>query len=44
MGKFLIIQPTFYRDHEKGTLHHSKGRSLVGSTLPYLAAENFDGA
>lgn len=38
MPKLLIIQPTFYQDPENGILHKSKRRSLVGLTLPYLAA------
>jgi radical SAM superfamily enzyme YgiQ (UPF0313 family) len=38
MAKLLIIQPTFYQDSAKGILHKSKGRSLIGLTLPYLAA------
>ena len=38
MGKLLIIQPTFYQDPSRGVLHKSRRRSLVGLTLPYLAA------
>ena len=38
MGKLLIIQPTFYVDAEGRILHKSKRRSLVGLSLPYLAA------
>lgn len=35
--RLLIVQPT-YRTSPGGPLHKSKGRQLVGLTLPYLAA------
>ncbi len=38
MYKLKIIQPTFYSDGSKTRLYKSKRRSLVGLTLPYLAA------
>ncbi len=38
MAKLLIIQPTFYQDPARGILHKGKRRSLIGLTLPYLAA------
>ncbi len=38
MHKLKIIQPTFYSDGSKTRLYKTKRRSLVGLTLPYLAA------
>jgi radical SAM superfamily enzyme YgiQ (UPF0313 family) len=36
--KLLIIQPSHYRSKSDLTLHKTKKRSVVGLTLPYLAA------
>ncbi len=36
--KLLIIQPSHYRSRSNLTLHKVKRRTLVGLTLPYLAA------
>jgi len=36
--KLLIIQPSHYRSRSSLTLHKVKQRTLVGLTLPYLAA------
>ncbi len=37
-AKLLIIQPSHYRSRSNLTLHKVKRRTLVGLTLPYLAA------
>ncbi len=36
-NRLLIVQPT-YQEYPGGPLHKTKGRSLMGLTLPYLAA------
>ena len=36
--KLMIIQPTYYRSRSDRTLYKTKNRTLVGMTLPYLAA------
>lgn len=36
--KLLIIQPTYYRNGSDHSLYKTKRRTLVGLTLPYLAA------
>jgi len=36
--KLHIIQPTHYRSPANRSLHHTKKRSVVNLTLPYLAA------
>ncbi|MGF1508668.1 MAG: B12-binding domain-containing radical SAM protein [Myxococcota bacterium] len=36
--KILIVQPTYYTDPHQTQLHKTPTRSLVGLTLPYLAA------
>lgn len=36
--KLLIIQPSHYRSKSNLTLHKARKRTLVGLTLPYLAA------
>ncbi len=36
--KLFIIKPSHYRSRSNSTLHKIKRRTLVGLTLPYLAA------
>ncbi len=36
--KLLIVQPTYYRDDDQKILYKTRGRTLQGLTLPYLAA------
>jgi radical SAM superfamily enzyme YgiQ (UPF0313 family) len=36
--KLMIIQPTYYRNEADRSLYKTKKRTLVGLTLPYLAA------
>jgi hypothetical protein len=36
--KLLIIQPSHYRSRSDQVLHKTRKRTLVGLTLPYLAA------
>jgi radical SAM superfamily enzyme YgiQ (UPF0313 family) len=37
-SRLLIVQPSHYRSRSNLTIHKSKKRTLVGLTLPYLAA------
>lgn len=41
--RLLIVQPTYYTDLAQTQLHKTRGRALVGLTLPYLAALTPDG-
>ncbi len=38
MNKLLIVQPTYYRSKSDFSLYKTKSRTLIGLTLPYLAA------